>query len=491
MSIRKSTPNHTPHTYTHMQNEAFIRAIEDTSYKTENPIYDINKEKLLQKTTDIYTSKLDDLVGESYEVIYNYIISLLIVSPLYLFSIGGIYEIPTKELIMYILDCFNKVEADTIHIYFCRSGILQHALEKVIKSDNIDIHIEIKSFASKPTNIYTDVTKRDVDKKIDVCDRDKRILSIYHFPPLSKCKEIIKGLRTNKDNIVGTLFLGDIDRGICLPKKFNPLLSLLNMKLIDYGTVPTISCFDIHDPIIKEQLNKYLNLPFKYNFCRQLFYANKDMDFKVKPTLNMDGWNNYKRLNTLTSDKGIVLLVCEHTYFIKKYGVLWDMNLDAIPRLLEIVSEKLYMPSASFNGGSDGKQLPLDIYEEYFHRIEYIRYDIHRIQYIKMRKLSMFNKYVDIFPIMTMRTNILYRQRIQCEISTVEHFKDEVRTMYCSVCCKPKIMNCEQCIHITYCSEKCKIIDYELLNHKEECSIFKFIEDKQLEERIIKPIMTE
>jgi len=485
MSIRKYTPNH----HTHMQNEAFMKAIGDRSYKTENPIYDPKKEILLKGMTDIYTAKLYDIAGESYEVIYNYIISLLITSPLYLFSMGGIYEIPTKELIMYILDCFNKVEADEIHIYFCRSGILQHALEKVIKSDNIDIRIKIKSFDTKPTNIYTDVNKKGVNKKIDASDRDKRILSIYHFPPLSKFKDIIKGLRTNKENFVGTLFLGDIVRGISLPKNFNPLLSLLNMKLIDYGTVPTISCFDIHEPIIKEQLNTYLDLPFDYNFSRQAFYVNKDRDFTVKPTLNMDGWNNLKRTTALTSDECIILLVCEHTFLIKKYGVLWDMNLDAIPRLLEIVSEKLNRPTASFNRGSDGKQLPLDIYEEYFHRIEYIRYDMHRIKYIKLRKLSMFNKYVDVFPIMTMRTNILYRQRIQCEISTVEHFKDEVRTMYCSVCCKPEIMNCEQCIHITYCSEKCKIIDYELLNHKEECSIFKFIEDQHLERTITKPIM--
>ena len=49
--------------------------------------------------------------------------------------------------------------------------------------------------------------------------------------------------------------------------------------------------------------------------------------------------------------------------------------------------------------------------------------------------------------------------------------------------------NKAQCIHITYCSEKCKIVDYELLNHKDDCSIYKFIDNNQLEGTITKPKM--
>ena len=462
-------------------NEAFVNAIGCRFYKSENPLFDIQKEKLLSDMVQAINTNLFDMAGKSYEDIHKFIIDHLLKYPLYLFGLGEIYEIPTRELCIYIIKCLKQAEADTIYIYFCRSGILELALKKVLKEEFSDLKITIKSFDKKPISNYCEVYEKNENELIDEDDKDKRILSVYSFPPLSKFRNIIKGIRTNKQNFSGILFLGDIVRGMCLPRNSNPLLSLINMKLISFGSEPTISFNQIYDPNINEKVNNILKLPFQYYSSQQLLYVNKDMRFNEKPKLNIVSWCNLKSITNLDLNQIIMFMMLEHIYLMLNYGILWDLNLDAIPRLLDIVSSKLYYPEASFKGCIGGKQLNEEVYDLYFKTIDScgVRHHIHRIKYIKEGKAPIFNKYIDILPLMNMRINLLYRQRILCEICCIDNFYDEFRLKYCAVCCKLSKIRCKACKIMTYCSKKCKEIDYKLLNHKEECHIFNIIDTKQ------------
>ena len=389
--------------------------------------------------------------------------------PLNLFNLGDIYELPTREVCEFIKVSYDKVNADMIYIHGSSTGIEEHAL---IQSEVFETKLSIKSFDKYPNTKYCrEVYKMNAKEQIPECDKDKRILVVCSYPTTKMFRDIITGLRTNKDNYVGIIFIGDLVRGHCLPKEYNSLLELCKWNLIEFGTSNSICFNDILDAELA--FKKFKNISGLKHFHResqQMFYINENISFDAKPLVVQESIVNLKNILKFSHTEILILLMIEHIYLTKYYGITWDINLDAIPKLINTIRDEVYDTYKSKKGDTKPK-LPKEIVGLYFDRMSHIKIYTNRLLFIKQDIVKLFERInTEYLSIMTMKTNILYKLNVLRETIHVDKYAEK-HFNYCDICCAESNLICSGCKIGKYCSKKCQYIDFKILDH--DCVILK------------------
>ena len=462
-------------------NSAIRKFINDTLKPYDCIWFNENMEKHIKPLKENAIKYIIELAGRPYLYIHKIFIDLILEwnqkkvarnfyeCPLNLFHIGEIYELPTKEVCEFIKQSYDKIDADMIYIHGSSTGLEEHA---IIQSGVFDTILDIKSFDKYPNPIYCDdVYKMNVKDPIPDCDKDKRILVVCCYPTVKMFRDIITGLRINKDNYVGIVFIGDLVRGHCLPKEYNKYLNLCNWNLIEFGTENSICFNDILDAELAFKKYNYINgLTHFHRESQQMFYINENIPFPEKPLVVQESLVILDTILKLSPSNVLVLLMIEQIYLTRYYGISWDINLDTIPQLNNLVIDKVYETYKSKNNTSDDT-LPEEIVSIYFNTITSEKFHLDRLLFVKQDIIKSFERINrEFLSMMTMKTNVLYKINIIREITTVDKYRDKYFN-YCDICFKNFNFKCSGCKIAKYCSKKCQIIDCKVLDH--DCVILK------------------
>jgi hypothetical protein len=464
-------------------NASIQKYINDISKPTDCLWYNEKVEELIKPIVEQAIKYITELSGRPYIHIHKTLIDLILEwnekkkkkkslyyeCPLNLFHLGEIYELPTKEVCEFIKISYDKTIADIIYIHGSSTGIEEHAL---IQSEVFDCKPIIKSFDKYPNTKYCDeVYKMNVKDLIPECDKDKRILVVCCYPVVKMFRDIINGLRKNKDNYVGIVFIGDLVRGHCLPKEYNKYLKLCKWNLIEYGTVNSICFNDVLDAELA--FKKFENIKGINHFHResqQMLYINENMSFSKKPLVIEKSLVTLRNVLQLSPTNVLVLLMIEHIYLTRYYGIIWDLNLDTILELIDLVADNVYESYKSKSITTEDT-LPEEIVFLYFNKIIPNKFHRDRLLFIKQNFIKSFEHYNrEYLSVITMKTIILYRINILREITVVDKYNDKYFNN-CDICHKEINIKCSGCKIAKYCSKKCKLIDCKFLNH--DCEILK------------------
>jgi hypothetical protein len=463
----------------HAINPSIEKYINDTSKPIDRIWYNEKIEGAIKPIREDAIKHITELSGRPYLYIHRIFIDWInewskkmvtrnyYECPLNLFNLGEIYELPTKEVCEFIKTAYDKTNADMIYIHGSRTGIEEHAL---IQSEVFDTKPDIKSFDKYPNPIYCDnVYKMNVKEPIPECEKDKRILIVCCYPTVKMFKDIITGLRINKDNYVGIVFIGDLVRGHCLPKEYNRYLNLCKWNLIEFGTSNSICFNETLDAELA--FKKYKNINGLTHFHResqQMFYINDTIPFPTKPLVIQESLVNLDNILKLSPSNVQVLLMIEQIYLTRYYGINWDINLDGITQLLDSIVDKVYKSYKSKSITIEDT-LPKDIVDIYFNTISYNKNYINSLLFIKQDIVKVFESINrEYLTIMTMKTNILYRINVLREIFGKYANKN---FNYCDICSKTFKFKCSGCKIARYCSKKCQLVDCKILTH--DCAILK------------------
>ncbi len=465
----------------HAINLTIQKYLNDTSKPIDGIWYNAPLEEHIKSIKEKAIKYIIELAGRPYLYIHKIFIDLILEwnarkmnenfneCPLKLFHFGEIYELPTKEVCEFIKQSYDKIDANMIYIHGSSTGLEEHAL---IQSGVFNTIPDIKSFDKYPKCIYCDdVYKMNVKDPIPECDKDKRILVICCYPTVKMFRDIITGLRTNKDNYVGIVFIGDLVRGHCLPKEYNKYLNLCNWNLIEFGTENSICFNDILDAELAFKKFKNIHgLTHYHHESQQMLYINENIPFPEKPLVVQESLIKLDSILKLSPTNVLVLLMIEQIYLTRYYGIVWDINLDSIPQLNNLVLDKVYKTYKSKSITSDDT-LPEEIVSIYFNTITSGKFHLDRLLFVKQDIIKSFERINrEYLSIMTMKTNVLYKINIIREITIVDKYRDKYFN-YCDICFKDFNFKCSGCKIAKYCSKKCQIIDCKILDH--DCIILK------------------
>ena len=465
----------------HAINPVIEKYINDISKPIDGIWYDETIEKLIKRTKEDAIKHITYFAGNPYLYIHKKFIDWMeewrknitkrnyYECPLNLFNLGDIYELPTLEVCEFIKTAFDKSNADMIYIHGSSTGLEEHAL---IQSEVFDTIPDIKSFDKYPNPIYSnDVWKMNVKDPIPECDKDKRILVVCCYPTVKMFRDIITGLRTNKDNYVGIVFIGDLVRGHCLPKGYEKILKLCNCNLIEFGTENSICFNDILDAELAFKKYNYINgLTHYHHESQQMFYINENIPIENKQEIVQASLIKLDNILKLSHSNILVLLMIEQIYLTRYYGITWDINLDAILLLINLVVNKVYETYKSKSITSDDT-LPEEIVSIYFNTITSEKFHLDRLLFVKQDIIKSFERINrEYLSIMTMKTNVLYKINIIREITIVDKYRDKYFN-YCDICFEKFNFKCSGCKIAKYCSKKCQLIDCKVLEH--DCVILK------------------
>ena len=475
-------------------NPAIENYLNDNTKMIDCLLYNEDIEKLLKPHKEKCVELIEDLAGKPYLEIHTFLVDLILEwkgkfsefynCPLNLFNLGNIYELPTKEVCEFIKESYDKSEANMIYIHGSYTGIEENS---ILKSKVFDTKPNIKSFDKYPNPIYVgNVYKMNVKDPIPECDKDKRILAVYCHPSAKMFKDIITGLRINKDNYVGVVFIGDLVRGHCLPKEHNKILNLCKWNLIEYGTKKSICFNEIMDAELlfrkyenMKILKKYKDMKtilHNHRESQQMFYINDNITYQEKPVVITESLNILDIILNTPKIEILISLLIEHTYLIRYFGISWDIKLLAIPQLMNIIIDKAYEQYNDESIQLKEDNLSNELINVYFHQFNNIKIYLNKLTFIKENNIDTFvNIRNDFISRVTMKTPILYRMHIIIQINAVDKYADKYFN-YCHICDKKFNFKCSKCKLATYCSKKCQIIDCKYLNH--DCEKLKYYYDK-------------
>jgi len=498
-------------------NPAISNAISDNTKDEDNIIYnDMIDYTICRKRELCMDCIKKDMAGKSYDNNYR----ILCQEP-NIFNRGQICEILTYEVCDFIKKSFEACEADIIYFHCSSTGIESFC----IKNSNVfGEHIpEMCSFDIHPKSIescYDSVAKMNVKDKIPDIHKDKRIMVVYVYPHKSFFNKIIEGITINKDNYVGAIFIGDLLSNTCVPNTINLEFSQRRWSHIEFGTCPSTSFDGIYDPFLNVSLQVNLELEYYYYKSTQLFYINNNVSYKKKPIHNPEGWKKLQSLLNLNTNKILIILMIEHTYLIKYFGITWDYNMVSIPMLLHTILTKLgdidlkkvmaeYKHYEQLNLTQNPKKDPkynsisypkeskyysfVNILYNYLNQIKIYKIQIIKIFFIKDEMNTHFNDIrARILPFITLKTDIIYRQKINMILEDIHIYNIEVmKAYYCHVCLKPYKSKCAICNNGSYCSKTCQRWDWTINNHSKVCkTIMKLTNNKELNKKLNKMIKT-
>ena len=443
--------------------------IEDMTEKIDKPYYKEDNEKVLQPYYEGSFYTIKELAGLPYEKIIKYLNTFKTGAIQDLFRRSGVSEILTKEVCACIGSIYMRTGAEMIYFHNAGAGAESLAFKQsgILK----DCPPPIRVFDKYPEkslyyDYYDDVIKMNIkDKIIFEEDLDKRILVVSVAPLCSMRNDILEGMKKNKDNYVGILFIGEIIKGLNMDDDLHYELGKIDYDFASFNIFPSVSSHDIYD----EKLNKLKIDALKIKHTsNQLFFVNQNINESF--IVNIDNFMMLNSIHTLPYDSSLISCMLEHTYFMNMQGILWDMSLEAFANLNIMVHFKIENPELTPDGIETGKPIPLDVIIAYYKAIKRIKYQINILLYmrqsLKPPLLSFKNL---ILPSITYKTDTLYKQQLYNFVEDKCRGHEYYHRMICQVCIKKQKYICTGCGVNRYCSEQCRQIDWKYLGHKHEC----------------------
>jgi len=498
-------------------NPAISKAIADNRKYEDNVLHDDQTQHTITNKRMLCLKYIrENIAGKPYEHNYN-----ILRQDHNIFNRGLIYEILTQEVCSFIKKSFEACEADIIYFHCSSTGIESCCIKKsTVFGDNIP---EMFSYDICPKSIdysYDYVEKMNVKDQISDTHKDKRIMVVYVYPHKSIFDKIMEGITINKDNYVGAIFIGDLLSNTCVPNTINLEFAQRHWSHIEFGTCPSTSFNGIYDPFLSVALQVNLELEHYYYKSTQLFYINNNVSYKKKPIHNPEGWKKLQSLLNLNTKNILIILMIEHIYLIKYFGITWDYDMVSIPMLLHTILTKLSEidfkkviseykhyenidstqdpnKDTKYNAISFPKESKyysfVNILNQYLKMINLYKKQIIKILFIKDKKNVQYNDIsTNILPFITLKTDVFYRQKLNMILLNLPIYNiEEIKSYYCHVCLKPYKYKCAICNNGSYCSKTCQRWDWTINNHRDSCKIItKLNNNTELNKKLNKMIKT-
>lgn len=397
-----------------------------------------------------------------------------------LFRRASIYEIYSYEICKYIYNTYKKLECDLIYFYNDVSGSIGRAFKNcdLFKEPNKNVIPPYKIFDENPDQVkftfYDNVEKINISSKIKFTDDlNKRILLVITYSNLNMINSILKGIKVNKENYYGILFIGNVISNDSLPFNIEKLLLDINYNFVEYNNCFSVSYNDIYDNTLKKLKLKYLQ---RFNSsCSTLFINSNKIQWEKKN--NIELYNKHKQLYTYNF---IINYIIDYVYLIYSEYILWDLNLNYLSSICNIVSinaRENYLNKDN----KEYKKFPEEIIIEFYRALRLIKKSVNILLFIysenKLYDQKEFNKTQTellelkkfILPLISYKTDNYYKYNILDFIKIKTQQYNKIHDNYCIVCINPKKFYCKSCKITPYCSKTCQELDWKYLNHKKLC----------------------
>ena len=497
-------------------NPAISKTIADTRNDEDNLQYTEPTQHIIDRKRKLCSDFIkEDLAGKPHSYINR-----ILCQDHDIFNRGQISEILTREVCNFIKNSFEACDADIIYIHCSSTGIETCCIKK---SNVFGEHIpEMFSFDINPKpseSSYDYVSKMNVKDKIPAIHKDKRIMVVYVYPHKSFFTKIIEGITINKDNYVGSIFIGDLLSNTCVPDTINLEFSQRKWSHIEFGTCPSTPFNGIYDIELHTKLQTNLNLDHTYYNSTQLFYINNNVSYKKKPMHNLEGWKKLQSLLNLNTKYILIILMIEQTYLLKYFGITWDYEMISIPMLLNTVLTKLgeldfkqIMSEYKTNSKIASLQNPktdhidsdislskksnyysfVNILKQYLNNINLYKGEIIKILFIIDKKNTGCDYAKQILLSITLKTDVIYRQKTNVTLMLLNISNiNEIKYYYCDVCLNKYKYKCSICNYGAYCSKTCQMWDWTITNHVTLCKQFTILNNNtKLNKKLLKMMKT-
>ena len=449
-----------------------------------------------------------EFLGRPYEDIMKYIYDELfkkgsVYNIHRIFSINGIFSIPTKEECQFIKSCFDLTKSESIDIYngcpelerpdswvyaLIRSGVFGGDIPNIncfeeyhsinhynIHSDflgflwnayvkgsreNKDLyHPEIideieeareeGEFVYYPECIPEIIRKSQEIRKRSICLRmepkEPNKLIIITHPTKKMITRLFARIAKDKESINGFIIIGDQTSNYYLSYKMIDLFRSIGFECHSTGDRSTVHYNDFFYKGSKRLMEDHLGLKHNSN---QYFFVNRR---KVKEPIKL------RRMKIFDFEDALTFLMISHSYYINVFGITYDIRLESLNNIIVLARKKYINPLLTDDFEKEPRPIPKEVFTIFIQEVQKIKGTLSRINIIKSKNMDKIQimrdphrvfykelyekmKYID------MRTDITYTIKLIEEIHQIDSFYSQnIDNLICSICIFDKKIVCRDC----------------------------------------------